>query len=135
MRVLELSNHPGTTCHPSNGGELATSRCGAKFPSAEGWRALRDGVVTIIENNIPERYHTQMPTATGVARGVVQSTTGGGNTLSRAHARTTPYSMGQACSNMYVPLRSLYRVFAGAYIIHEPAGSLIRQLVAVPTDE
>ena len=89
MRVLELSNHPGTTCHPSNGGELATSRCGAKFPSAEGWRALRDGVVTIIENNIPERYYTQMPTATGVARGVVQSTTGGGNTLSRACADNT----------------------------------------------
>ena len=50
--------------HPSNGGELGTYRRGIKFPSAEGWRALRDGVVTIIENNMPERYHTRMPTAT-----------------------------------------------------------------------
>ena len=45
-------------------GELDTYRRGLKFPSAEGWRALRDGVVTIIENNVPERHHTRMPTAT-----------------------------------------------------------------------
>ena len=89
MRVLELSNHPGTTCHPSNGGELAASRCGAKFPSAEGWRALRDGVV---------------------------------------------YSMAHACSNTYDPVSSLYVVFAGAYMIHDPPGLDARQLVAVPAD-
>ena len=45
VHILAFSNHPGTTCHPSNGGELGTYHCGIKFPSAEGWRALRDGVV------------------------------------------------------------------------------------------
>ena len=75
--------------HPSNGGELATYRRGIKFPSAEGWRALRDGVV---------------------------------------------YSIAHACSNTYEPVLSLYVVFAGAYIIHDPPGLDARQLVAVPTD-
>ena len=89
MRILELSNHPGTTCHPSNGGELATYRRGIKFPSAEGWCALRDGVV---------------------------------------------YSIAQACSNTYEPVLSLYVVFAGAYIMHEPPGLDMIQLVAVPID-
>ena len=37
--------------HPSNGGELGTYRRGAKFPSAEGWRALRDGVVIYLHSN------------------------------------------------------------------------------------
>ena len=40
MRVLVISNHPGTTCHPSNGGELGTCRRGVKFPSAEGCRRI-----------------------------------------------------------------------------------------------
>ena len=31
--------------HPSNGGELGMYHRGPKFPSVEGWRALRDGVV------------------------------------------------------------------------------------------
>ena len=89
MRFLELSNHPGTTCHPSNGGELIPRRDEATFPSVEGWRALRDGVV---------------------------------------------YSMAQAWSNTYEPVSSLYVVFAGAYIIHEPPGLDARQLFAVPAD-
>ncbi len=43
------------------------------------------------------------------------------------------YSNGHACSNSYVPDSSVYCVFAGAYIMHEPAGDEIRQLSAVPT--
>ena len=48
--------HPGTTCHPSNGGELGTYHCGIKFPSAEGWRALRDGVVYSIAHACSNSY-------------------------------------------------------------------------------
>ena len=44
------------------------------------------------------------------------------------------YSNGQADVNSYVPVASVYAVFAGAYIIHEPAGDEIRQLSAVPAD-
>ena len=44
------------------------------------------------------------------------------------------YSIAQACSNTYEPVLSLYVVFAGAYIIHEPPGLDARQLVAVPID-
>ena len=43
MRFLELSDHPDTSCHPSNGGELGTYHCGIKFPSAEGCRHSRRG--------------------------------------------------------------------------------------------
>ena len=44
------------------------------------------------------------------------------------------YSNGQADVNSYVPVLSVYVVFAGAYIMHEPAGVDIRQLSAVPAD-
>ena len=44
------------------------------------------------------------------------------------------YSMAQAWSNTYEPVLSLYVVFAGAYIIHEPPGLDAIQLVAVPAD-
>ena len=44
------------------------------------------------------------------------------------------YSMAHACSNTYEPVLSLYVVFAGAYIIHEPPGLDAIQLVAVPAD-
>ena len=49
-------------------------------------------------------------------------------------ANTCPYSMAHACSNTYDPVLSLYVVFAGAYIIHEPPGLAAIQLVAVPAD-
>ena len=42
--------------------------------------------------------------------------------------------MAHACSNTYEPVLSLYVVFAGAYIIHEPPGLDAIQLVAVPAD-
>ena len=42
--------------------------------------------------------------------------------------------MAHACSNTYDPVLSLYVVFAGAYIIHDPPGLDARQLVAVPAD-
>ena len=38
------------------------------------------------------------------------------------------YSMGQACSNTYEPVLSLYVVFAGAYIKHTPLPLLTKQL-------
>ena len=44
------------------------------------------------------------------------------------------YSMAQACSNTYEPALSLYVVFAGAYIMHDPLGLDTIQLVAVPAD-
>ena len=44
------------------------------------------------------------------------------------------YSNGQADVNSYVPDASVYCVFAGAYIMHEPSGDEIRQLSAVPAD-
>ena len=44
------------------------------------------------------------------------------------------YSMAQAWSNTYEPVLSLYVVFAGAYIMHEPPGLLTKQLVAAPAD-
>ena len=44
------------------------------------------------------------------------------------------YSMAQAWSNTYEPVLSLYVVFAGAYIIHDPPGVDAIQLVAVPAD-
>ena len=44
------------------------------------------------------------------------------------------YSMAQAWSNTYEPVLSLYVVFAGAYIMHEPPGVDAIQLVAVPAD-
>ena len=44
------------------------------------------------------------------------------------------YSNGHAAVNSYVPLLSLYLVFAGAYIMQEPAGDDARQLFAVPAD-
>ena len=44
------------------------------------------------------------------------------------------YSNGHACSNSYVPDSSVYCVFAGAYIIHEPDGDDTKQLSAVPAD-
>ena len=44
------------------------------------------------------------------------------------------YSMAQAWSNTYEPVLSLYVVFAGAYIMHEPPGLLAKQLVAAPAD-
>ena len=48
--------------HPSNGGELSTYHCGAKFPSAEGWRALRDGVVIVMagENKNPAMWRGKL---------------------------------------------------------------------------
>ena len=45
------------------------------------------------------------------------------------------YSMAQAWSNTYEPVLSLYVVFAGAYMMHEPPGLDAIQLVAVPADE
>ena len=108
---LKSLTTPGCA-HPSNGGELGTYRRGIKFPSAEGWHDTGPrenaifvggcaGVVTIIESNVPERYHTRMPTATtgpranivcvggSVWRGVsCKARRGGGNILSRAHAYT-----------------------------------------------
>ena len=36
--------------------------------------------------------------------------------------------------NTYVPDASVYCVFAGAYIMHEPAGDVTKQLVVVPAD-
>ena len=44
------------------------------------------------------------------------------------------YSIAQAWSNTYEPVLSLYVVFAGAYIIHDPPGLDAIQLVAVPAD-
>ena len=44
------------------------------------------------------------------------------------------YSNGHACSNSYVPDSSVYCVFAGAYIIHEPDGDDTKQLSVVPAD-
>lgn len=44
------------------------------------------------------------------------------------------YSSGQAAVYSYVPVLSLYSVFVGAYIIHEPDGDNTRQLSAVPAD-
>ena len=44
------------------------------------------------------------------------------------------YSMAQAWSNTYEPVLSLYVVFAGAYIMHDPPGLDAIQLVAVPAD-
>lgn len=41
---------------------------------------------------------------------------------------------GQADVNSYVPVLSVYAVFAGAYIMQEPAGDEIKQLSAVPVD-
>ena len=49
MRVLEISNHPDTSCHPSNGGELIPRRDEAKFPSTEGWHVtwLRENAIFV----------------------------------------------------------------------------------------
>ena len=44
------------------------------------------------------------------------------------------YSNGQADVNSYVPVLSVYAVYARAYIMHEPVGNGIRQLFAVPAD-
>ena len=44
------------------------------------------------------------------------------------------YSIAQAWSNTYEPVLSLYVVFAGAYMMHDPPGLDARQLVAVPAD-
>lgn len=44
------------------------------------------------------------------------------------------YSSGQAAVYSYVPVLSLYSVFVGAYIMHEPVGNNTRQLSAVPAD-
>ena len=51
----------------------------------------------------------------------------------RFHYNIT-YSNGHADVNSYEPVLSVYVVFVGAYIIHEPAGDEIRQLYAVPAD-
>lgn len=50
------------------------------------------------------------------------------------HLRFVFYSNGQAAVYSYVPDASVYCVFAGAYIIHDPAGDEIRQLYAGPAD-
>ena len=42
--------------------------------------------------------------------------------------------IGHALVKTYEPVRSLYLVFAGAYIMHEPDGVDTRQLSAVPAD-
>lgn len=42
------------------------------------------------------------------------------------------YCIGHGDVKMYVPVLSVYGVFAGAYIMHEPDGDDIKQLVAVP---
>ena len=42
------------------------------------------------------------------------------------------YSIAQAWSNTYEPVLSLYVVFAGAYMMHDPPGLDAIQLVAVP---
>ncbi len=44
------------------------------------------------------------------------------------------YSSGQADVYSYVPDSSVYCVFAGAYIMHEPDGFDTKQLSAVPAD-
>ena len=44
------------------------------------------------------------------------------------------YSIAQAWSNTYEPVLSLYVVFAGAYMMHDPPGVDAIQLVAVPAD-
>ena len=44
------------------------------------------------------------------------------------------HSNGQAAVYSYVPDSSVYCVFAGAYIMHEPDGFDTKQLVAVPAD-
>ena len=51
----------------------------------------------------------------------------------RFHYNIT-YSNGHADVNSYEPVLSVYVVFVGAYIIHEPAGDEIRQLSAVPAE-
>ena len=42
--------------------------------------------------------------------------------------------MGQASLNIYEPVLSLYVVLVGAYIMHEPLGTMTKQLSAVPAD-
>ena len=111
--------------HPSNGGELDTYRRGIKFPSTEGWRALRDGVVTIIENNIPERYHTRMPTATTGPRAnivCVGGSVGGG--CRAKHDGGWGYIIPRACAANTCPLFHGTRLFkficAGGVCIGHP---------------
>ena len=50
------------------------------------------------------------------------------------HLRFVFYSNGQADVYSYVPVLSLYSVFAGAYIMHAPDGDVTKQLAAVPAD-
>ena len=67
MRVLVISDRPARTTHatrragPGVGAPLqrrgtGTFRCGIKFPSAEGWCALRDGVVYSIAQGCSNSY-------------------------------------------------------------------------------
>ena len=61
----------------------------------------------------------------------------GQSSLSRrgaGYAGGVVYSIAQAWSNTYEPVLSLYVVFAGAYMMHDPPGLDARQLVAVPAD-
>ena len=69
-----------------------------------------------VEGNFaPQRYVASSPLRRGAKPGV-------------------GYSMAQAWSNTYEPVLSLYVVFAGAYIMHEPPGLPTKQLVAAPAD-
>ena len=54
--------------------------------------------------------------------------------MTRGAQYDSGYSNGQAAAYSYVPDSSVYCVFAGAYIMHEPDGDDTKQLSAVPAD-
>ena len=60
----EFSNHPGTSCHPSNGGEQLSSCSEQKFPSMEG--CPTGGVVNIYDKHIRYFLDYLQPGSCGV---------------------------------------------------------------------
>ena len=54
------------------------------------------------------------------------------NPVKITESATQIYSNGQAAVKLYIPNKSVYCVFAGAYIMHEPDGLDTRQLSATP---
>ena len=118
---LEISNHPALRAPLQWRGTGSATGRKPSSPLRRGVDVV-DGVVTIIENNIPERHHTRMPTATTGPRAnivCVGGSVGGGcrakrdggweYIIPRARARTTtaPYSMAHASVYSYVPVASV----------------------------